>query len=279
MKTILIPVDFSKESRKALSVGASLAKIISARLVLAHMVDFDHSLLKIKTRKYIKHKSKSSKTIANQFDKFIDQDFLKDIIVEPIVQSTINFKNIGKIADEFSADLIIMGSHGAKGFSEITKGSNTEKVIRTSNVPVLVIKENNINFSFDKILFVSDFKEESINAYCKIEKLSKDLNSQLILLYINLPKYSFRSTKQIDDVLYSFFKKADSPNPIKIIKRVNRYSAYSIEEGISNFTQVHPVDIISIPTHGRKGLTHFFYGSVSEDIANHNILPVLTVKI
>lgn len=52
MKTILIPVDFSKESLKALSVGASLAKIISARLVLAHMVDFDHSLLKIKTRKY-----------------------------------------------------------------------------------------------------------------------------------------------------------------------------------------------------------------------------------
>jgi hypothetical protein len=39
------------------------------------MVDFDQSLLKIKTRKYIKHKSKSSKTIANQFDEFIDQDF------------------------------------------------------------------------------------------------------------------------------------------------------------------------------------------------------------
>ena len=75
MKTILIPVDFSKESRKALSVGASLAKIILARLILAHMVDFDQSLLKIKTRKYIKHKSKSSKTIANQFDEFIDQDF------------------------------------------------------------------------------------------------------------------------------------------------------------------------------------------------------------
>ena len=97
MKTILIPVDFSKESHKALTVGASLAKIISARLVLAHMVDFDQSLLKIKTRKYIKHKSKSSKNLATQFDKFLDQDFLKNIIVEPIVQSTINFKNIGSL--------------------------------------------------------------------------------------------------------------------------------------------------------------------------------------
>ncbi|NND11983.1 MAG: universal stress protein, partial [Flavobacteriaceae bacterium] len=38
-------------------------------------------------------------------------------------------------------------------------------------------------------------------------------------------------------------------------------------------------DLISVPTHGRKGLAHFFEGSITEDIANHSKLPVMTFKI
>ena len=49
-----------------------------------------------------------------------------------------------------------------------------------------------------------------------------------------------------------------------------------LEDG---FIEKVKADIIGIPTHGRKGLAHFFSGSISEDIVNHSKLPVLTVKI
>ena len=38
-------------------------------------------------------------------------------------------------------------------------------------------------------------------------------------------------------------------------------------------------DLVAIPTHGRTGLAHFFEGSISEDLANHANLPVMTFKI
>ena len=60
---------------------------------------------------------------------------------------------------------------------------------------------------------------------------------------------------------------------------VNRYADFSIEEGINNYSHLSSADIIAIPTHGRKGLSHLLHGSISEDVANHSIKPVLTVKI
>ncbi len=39
------------------------------------------------------------------------------------------------------------------------------------------------------------------------------------------------------------------------------------------------IDVLAIPTHGRRGLSHFFIGSIGEDVANHSKIPVVTFKI
>ena len=74
-----------------------------------------------------------------------------------------------------------------------------------------------------------------------------------------------------------FLKKADGN--LDSLNTVNVVSDYSIEKGILNFANVIGADLIAVATHGRKGLSHFFEGSVSEDIANHSTLPVMTFKI
>ncbi|MCP4975162.1 MAG: universal stress protein, partial [Maribacter sp.] len=60
---------------------------------------------------------------------------------------------------------------------------------------------------------------------------------------------------------------------------VEIHNDYSIEKGILNYGEKINADIIGIPTHGRKGLSHFFMGSIGEDIANHSNVPVVTFKI
>ncbi len=62
-----------------------------------------------------------------------------------------------KSAEAHNADLIVMGSHGASGFQEMFIGSNTEKVVRNSDVPVLVVKREEPEFKADKFVFASDF--------------------------------------------------------------------------------------------------------------------------
>ena len=61
--------------------------------------------------------------------------------------------------------------------------------------------------------------------------------------------------------------------------KVDIVNDYSIEEGIYNFAFKIKANVIALPTHGRKGLAHFFKGSIGEDIANHADLPVITFKI
>ena len=109
--------------------------------------------------------------------------------------------------------------------------------------------------------------------------VSKMLKTRIEFLYVNTPGNNFKSTREVDDILLEFFKATKHSDPVKAIKTVNRYSDYTIEDGISNFASISSTDIIAIPTHGRKGLAHILQGSISEDIANHSIMPVLTVKM
>jgi nucleotide-binding universal stress UspA family protein len=49
--------------------------------------------------------------------------------------------------------------------------------------------------------------------------------------------------------------------------------------GVINGAKSADADLIAMPTHGRKGLSHFFNGSIGEDVVNHSTMPVITFKI
>lgn len=277
MKNILIPIDFSQTSLKALEVGAIVAKRINAKLVLIHMAGLEEGFTK-KNNSYeqaIFH----TKAVSKKFEELRAATYLKGIIVEPMLQKHLDFEGISDLAKEISAVLIVMGSNGSKGLTEILKGSNTEKVVRHSQTPVLVVKDNDIIFAPERMLFVSDFQTESIPAYYRMVEIATVLKTRIEYLYVNLPDKNFKSTSQMDEILLQFFNAVKHPDPVNAINTVNRYADFTVEQGVINFASVSGVDIIAIPTHGRTGLSHLLQGSISEDIANHAVMPVLTVKM
>ncbi|MDT0555932.1 universal stress protein [Patiriisocius hiemis] len=277
MKTILIPIDFTSTSSKALEIGATIAKRISAKIVLTHMAGIEERLL-TKTNT-LEETVYHTKLAEKKYSELLEQPFLNDILVEPLLQKKLDFTSINNFAQEINASLIVMGSRGSSGLKEIFKGSNAEKVVRSSETPVLIIKENDLIFAPKRLIFASNFDEEAISAYYKIIEIATLLSVKIELLYVNLPNDQFISTKKMDEKLLGFFNKVNHPNPVNAIKTVNRVADYTVEQGVFNFASLSGVDIIAIPTHGRKGLSHFFNGSISEDIVNHSSLPVLTVKM
>ena len=92
-----------------------------------------------------------------------------------------------------------------------------------------------------------------------------------------MPNENFRSTTEIDNRIADFLQKADGN--LDNMKNVHYHADYSVERGVINFSNKVGADIIAIPTHGRTGISHFFTGSVGEDVANHSTLPVITFKI
>ena len=187
------------------------------------------------------------------------------------------FKEVNDVAKSEDADLIIMGSHGASGINEIFVGSNTERVVRHSETPVLVIKNKPENIKFDHVVYGCDFTDESISSFIKVTKFFDNIDSQVHLLYVNLPDFAFKSTNEMEARVAEFLKKTEGN--LKKMKDVVFYSDYSIEKGVLNYSAKIGADLIAVSTHGRKGIAHFFEGSISEDIANHSVLPVITFRI
>ncbi|WP_282085436.1 universal stress protein [Aquimarina algiphila] len=279
MKKILVPVDFSEYSEYALQVAAILAKQQNAEIVVLHMLGLSEAVLTKNEGQEINEAMYYMKLAENRFSAFLDKEYLEGIKVTETVQNYKIFSEINEVAHENDADLIVMGSHGVSGLSEeVFIGSNTEKVVRTADVPVLVIKNPVEDFTMKEVVFACDFKIENIRPYHNAIKLFNSFGANVHLLYINLPGERFRSSGQIEERVREFLFKADSGN-MDMYNNVVYYNDYSVESGVFNYSNKIEADIIAIPTHGRRGLAHFFNGSIGEDIANHANKPVITFKM
>lgn len=273
MKKIIVPVDFSEQSEFALEAAAQLADKHGAEIFALHMLELSDTLTTTNDEVQQQQAILYLKAAEKRFHSFLDKPYLQGIKLTPIVKHFKVFDEINEVAQKHNVDLVVMGSHGTDGLSEIFYGSNAEKVVRNSEIPVLVVKNRQQELKMDTIVFASDFKEESLSAFSRAKDFADSLAAKLDLVYINTPGSSFLSTKDAYERINQFLTKANVGLEVEI------YNDYSVEKGILSYSAANNVDAIAISTHGRKGLSHFFMGSIGEDVANHSTLPVITFKI
>lgn len=274
MKRILVPTDFSEHAEDALKAAAQIAKSNSSEIILLHMLELPHQMSDAvtdgasipETMLFVK---KANETL----DEISNRPYLDGIEVLEIVKMDKPIHGITQISKEYNIDLIIMGSHGSSGIEELLIGSNTEKVVRNSEIPVLVIKKDIPNFNTANIVFASDFSEETKQPFDKLLKFSKLFDSKLHLVTICTPN-SFKPTHEAENSIKKFVSEFDLTN-----YETHLYNDTNIEKGIINFANSINADIIAMCTHGRTGFAHFFNGSISEGLVNHAVKPVLTFKI
>jgi nucleotide-binding universal stress UspA family protein len=279
MKTILVPTDFSLLSENALRTAASIAKTMHAKILVVHMVGIKDTLLSREETRSALESVFYLKLAEKQFAKFLDHSFLEGIEVKTAIKRHTNFNEINEVAASNDVSLIVMSSNGSSGLHEMLIGSNTEKVVRSSDIPVLVIKQPVSDFALDNGTFACDFTLENIPAFKKAHKFFTDFDATMNLVFINTPGRNFKTSKEIDSLLFNFFKEIGDTNPAERIKDVHIICDNTVEEGIFSFSSMNNADIIAIPTHGRQGIAHLLNGSISEDVANHSVLPVLTLKL
>lgn len=277
MKTILVPVDFSDYSEYALKVAASIAKDEKAYIIALHMLDLQTALMNESESYQLERTAFMLELAKKRFKKFLDKDYLKGIKVSPMVKHFKIFSEINEIVEQENADLIVMGSHGATGFKELFLGSNTEKVIRFSEVPVLIIKNELQDFEFSNIVYATDLSKESVGAYIRMKSIVEDFGGKMKVVHVNTPYDNFRTSSEMDAEANEFFTTAEGNS--ESLKDVAFVCDRTVEKGILSYANSSGADLIAVSTHARKGLSHVFRGSLSEDIANHASLPILTVKI
>lgn len=273
MKKIIVPVDFSKQSEFALKVAASLAKKHDSEILVLHMLELNQAMINSTEGFHPEQTVFLLKLAEKRLGKFLEKPYLKDLKVTPIIKHYKVFREVNDVAKEHQVDLVVMGSHGTDGLKEIFVGSNAEKVVRNADIPVIVVKEEIDDFLVERFVFACDFNDDNLMAFQKAKNFAELLSAELELVYINTPGDTFRSTKDAYKHINQFLTKANAGYQVEI------YNDYSIEKGILNYSDSVRAQMIGIPTHGRKGLSHFFMGSIGEDLANHSKIPVVTFKI
>lgn len=126
IKTILCPTDFSEYSNFAIPYAVSLARNYHARIILLHVTELA-----------VQHPEAL-------IQKFPDPRFYHDdadkIQIEKIVGRDVEPENtIVRLAEEDQVDLVVIGTHGARGMRRVQIGNVVEEVVRRTAVPVLTI--------------------------------------------------------------------------------------------------------------------------------------------
>ncbi len=274
MKKILVPIDFSEISIRALKVAVEIAKKHKdSVLSIVHVYEkpvYGVSLgFGIDTKKLREIRQE----LVKEMELLTQKSFLKGIhlnthiIADVDVADIINYKNIP------SQDLVVMGSHGAKGMKELFIGSNTEKFIRMSTTPVLTIKPSKNKPSFKSVVFASNFSKESEKGFQKIKTFIEAFNMHIHLLKVITP-VNFENTNDSIKSMENFAKNVG-------IKKCTYhvFNSMSVESGVLEFSSEKKIDLIALETHGRTGVSYLINGSIAGDIVNHSNGPVLTVRM
>lgn len=276
MKRILVPTDFSEIAGYALKYAANLASKFEAEIIALYMINREDAFLSRKEAMELYENIDYHKRINDSFKNFLDQDYLNGIKVSSEIRRHVDFEKIGDLTDELDIDLIVIGSHGAQGFAGMLVGSNAEKVVRTSNAPVLVVKNKQSYFKLKKIIMACDFNTDMVDAFKKAKSFLKNNSLDYEMVYINTPE-DYMSTHMMEEDANKFFA-AQEIQESEIEEKIVFYNDFNVEAGIYNYAFKVNADLIVLLTHGRKGLARLVYSSYGEKMANHSEIPVLTIK-
>lgn len=273
MKRLLVPTDFSEQAENALKVAVEIAKKRNSEIYLLHSIELPVHLATGGSSGGLPESLFYMKLAEKRFNDFREMPFLEGVNLHEIVGRSEIFEDINKTCEKHKIDLIVMGSTGASGFKEMFVGSNTEKVVRTSNTPVLVIKNNHLDFNISDFVFATDFSEKFENAFKRAKVFAEDIGAKIHLLYVNTPA-NFKTSADIHSMMENFISGMDLKN-----YTLNVYNDTSVEKGILNFSNFINAELIGMATHGRKGISHFLNGSISEDMVNRIDMPIITFRM
>ena len=275
MKNILVPIDFSKKSEYASKMAAKIAEKSGSTVYLLHMIDLPTGIIDMGAGSNfsIPESMLYLRKVKDKIIEFKDTFFPETTEVHHSIRFQNPHQGILKYADKIDADLIIMGSKGHSDFEEILIGSNTEKVVRTSTRPVIVVKRDCKKFKMKNLVFASSFKkEDKKEVFRKFLDFANNFNSKVQLLKVNTPS-NFESTHDAKEKIQKFIKDFQLPK-----YSINIYNDASIEKGILNFSRDINADLIALSTNDRSGLSHLFSASVTKKLSKKALKPMLTIK-
>ena len=292
IQRILCPIDLSDASAHALEHAAASARWYGAQLTVVHV--YSTPLLWNATAisgEVVVLPPIQLQDVIEEVRRFCTR-VLAEGSPEIIVTEGHAVKEIVLLAERIAADLLVMGTHGRGGFERLFLGSVTEKVLRTTNRPVLTVPPpmqtpNADPVHYKNILCPLDFSEASSRALEYALSLAKKTDACVTPLhvvegFIDSPELNINAHYNVPE--YRGYLMEDAMTRLKAAIADDRALCKSEPEVVSGkasreilrMAVVTQADLIVMGVHGTGAADRF--GSTTHRIVREAPCPVLTLR-
>jgi len=296
IKLILCPIDFSEFSIRAYHHALSLAEHYRARLVAQHIVElwrYPYADYAASAGDYAEFCRTLHEGGKEQLQEFVKNHAHDEIQPELVVQQGTAPDCILSFAQAQRPDLIVMGTHGRRGFDRLVLGSVTERVMRRAPCPVLTVCKPPESMTVEKaaggerrhvhhlnrILFCTDFSENSERALNYAISATTEYDAELTLLHVleEVPNSTQKkeavatATEQLDKLI--------SPEERKTLKIKRAVRIGKPYQQIIRLALEEHIDMAAMGVHGRGALDLAVFGSTTYRVMQLGPCPVLAVPV
>lgn len=298
IRSVLVPIDFSKPSLQAVEFALPLLKEFGAELHLVHVFEPDYPLASTAALPLVVPNLQVGDRVRRH---------LKDVVKRYSIAlrpENIHarrgrpFEEICRLARDRSIDLIITSTCGNTGLKHLALGSTAERIVRYSPCPVLIARDSDRRVAgkakpkdqvtFKKILVPIDFSSCSLKGLAYAKGLAKEFNASLILLHSIHPEYYVSSDEyaRFDFPLLMQQLENAARGQLNDLVRETDWNGIKVKaslqighagDQVCTRAKDDGADLIVTSTHGTTGLKHILLGSTAEYVVRHASCPVLVV--
>jgi nucleotide-binding universal stress UspA family protein len=291
IRVILCPIDFSEFSERAYHHALSLAEHYQAKLVAQHVVElwrYPAASFAASGELYEEFCQALRETGEEQLQQFATNHAHGEIQPELVVHEGTAPDSILSFAQAQKADLIVMGTHGRRGFDRLMLGSVTDRVMRRAPCPVLAVrkpphdsmaegKEWHYVHHLSRILFCADFSKNSGRALSYAISATAEYDAELTLLHVLEKVPSLGGTEEAIAAATEQLNKLIPPGvrktcKIKTVVRIGTPYREIIQLALEAQT-----DIVTMGVRGRGALDLAVFGSTTYRVMQLGPCPVLAV--
>jgi nucleotide-binding universal stress UspA family protein len=288
---ILCPIDFSEFSTRAYRHAVSLAEHYRARLVALHVVElwkYPYADYAASAGDYATFQRALHEGGREQLQEFVKNHLHDEVQPDLVVLAGRAPDSILLFARERKTDLIVMGTHGRRGFDRLMLGSATDRVMREASCPVLAVRKRlhesmttdeggNHVHHLSRVLVCTDFSENSERALDYAISVTREYDAELTVLHVveEVP-----SPAKAEEVLATSTEQLDTLIPAEQRKTLKLQTTVRIGkpyQRIIEYAQEAQNDLVTMGVRGAGALDRAVFGSTTYRVIQLGPCPVLAV--
>jgi len=273
MKTILVPTDFSEGAFKAVEYAINFSKDIGSKIIICHAFELPAQGINVMIDISAELEKNAKIELQKLEYRISEGKFGEGVAIEYISLLGDLNEVLMTLTEQYSADMVVMGTKGEGDLASKLFGTNTVSVIKNCKIPLLVIPGKAVYKSVKNIAFAIDYLRPAEDTTLTIlREIAIKNDAKLSLVNVHTDGEIGEFIASVKDMQHWYEKQLEGAN-IDFVFVEN----YAIEDGVFEFIRHNNIDMLAMITRKHGFFDKIFRKSISEELALHTDVPLLTM--